>query len=82
MRAKRVPVLPTDEIVHMTIRCSAKQKSPQVFAKRVAGATSDHGSLTFCPRRAHGPCVDTEDPPCGRNLPRAPRKFRDLCGQC
>ena len=30
-----------------------------MFIKRVAGATSDHGSWTLCPRRSQGPCADT-----------------------
>ena len=53
------------------------RRFPQVFTKRVAGATSDHGSWTLCPWRAHGPCADTEDPQCGGNLPSASRTFRD-----
>ena len=52
VRVKRVPVFPTDkekdenEIMHMT-----------VFTKRVASATSDHGSWIPCPRRVHSPVL-------------------------
>ena len=88
VRAKRVPVLPTDkekdmsEIVHMTVRSQCETEDSHKYStKRVAGATSDHESWTLCPRRAHGPCVDTEDPQCGGNVPSASRKFRDSCGQ-
>ena len=38
------------------------RRFPEVFTKRVASATSDHGSWILCPRRVHRPCVDTEDP--------------------
>ena len=33
-----------------------------MFTKRVASATSGHGSWILCPRRVHRPCVDTENP--------------------
>ena len=56
------------------------KRVPVLKEKRVA-ATSGHGSWTLHPRRAHGPCVDTEDPQCGGNLPSASRKFGDSCGK-
>ena len=88
VRAKGVPVLPTDkekdesEIMHMTIRSLCKTEDfHKCLVKRFANCTSDHGSWIFCPRRVHRPCVDTEDPQCGGNLPRASRKFKDSCGE-
>ena len=89
VRAKRVPVFPTDkekdesEIMHMTrrSRCETEDShkcSPQEsLVPRVT-----IGSWTLCPWRAHRLCVDTEDLQCGGSLPSAPRKFRDSCSQC
>ena len=72
VRAKRVPVFPTDKekdeskIIHMTIRSQCEpEDSHKCLPKRVASATSDHGLCIFCPRREHRPCVDTEHPRCG-----------------
>ena len=52
MRAKRVPVFQTDkekdesEIMHLTIRSQCEtEDSHKCLPKRVASATSDHGSL-------------------------------------
>ena len=63
VRAKRVPVLPTDnekdesEINARDDSLSVRDRRfPQVFTKRVAAATSDHGSWILCPGRAHRPC--------------------------
>ena len=76
VRAKRVPVLPTDkekdesEIMHMTIRSQCETEDSQTCLPKespVPRVTVDRGSI------AHDvytrPCVDAEDPQCGGNLP-------------
>ena len=67
VRAKRVPVLPTDKEKDENDDSQSvrDRRFQQVVNTRVAGATSDHGPSTLCPRRAHGTSVDTEDPQCG-----------------
>ena len=87
VRAKRVPVLPTDkekdesEIMHMTIRSQCETVDSHKCSPKESLVPRDHGSWILCPRREHRPCIDTEDPQCGGNLPSASRKFRDSCGQ-
>ena len=88
VRAKRVPVLPTDkekdesEIMHRTIRSQCETEDSHKCSPKespVPRVTMDRGSF------AHDvytePYVDAEDPQCGGNLPSASRKFRDSYSQ-
>ena len=88
VRAKRVPVLPTDkekdesEIMHMTIRSQCEtEDSHKCSPKESLVPRVTMGSWILCPRRVHRTYVDAEDPQCGGNLPSASRKFRDSCSQ-